>query len=347
MSQPLYLFEASIYAARRKKLMAAVNDGLIVMLGHEHSPINYHDNYYPFRQDSNFLYYAGLSMPQLAIVLDTENGEAHLFGNDVSIDHIVWMGPQPSMQELGEKIGISSIHPYSRLEEVLNDAQSKNLNIHYLPPYRGEVILKLSKLLGYSNDEVSQKASLSLINAVIAQREIKGKEEIVEMEKAVNLSARMHHAVMRVTKPGVKESFLRGVIQQIVGAEECMLAYGGIITINGQTLHNESFHNVMKEGQLLLGDFGASSLMQYAGDITRTVPVSSKFTTQQKEIYQIVLNAENKCIQSLKAGINYRDVHLKAARIIFNGLKDLGLTKGDTEEAAGNAYSSLSAQPAW
>ncbi len=330
---PLYLFNAGIYAQRRQQLMEKYDNDLLLILGNENSPVNYEDNYYPFRQDSTFLYYAGLNMPHLALVLDCSQRKAILFGDNPTIDHIVWMGPQHSMPELAEKVGINDTSSFANLGQIIQAAQQKGQKIHYLPPYRSLNKIRLGQLLNQTLEQVEQGMSLDLVKKIIEQREIKGPEEIEEMSKAVTLSGRMHEAVMQRSKPGLKEADMVGVLHEIASAEDCQLAYTAILTVNGQTLHNHHYHNTLLEGQLLLGDFGAASRMQYAGDITRTCPVSKSFSRQQKEIYQIVLDTEVQAIESLKPGISYREVHLNAAKNIVNGLKDLGLMKGDTEEA--------------
>ncbi len=313
--------------------MDQFEDDLILILGNENSPINYEDNYYPFRQDSSFLYYAGLGMPHFALLLDSSQNQATLFGEDPTIDHIVWMGPQPSVKDLAAQVGIQETESYSRLKQKIDEAQAKGQKIHYLPPYRGLNKIRLSRLLGMHIDQIESGFSLPLVHAVIAQREVKGPEEIIEMSKAVSLSKRMHEGVMKYARAGLKESDMVGILHEIASASDSLLAYTPILTINGQTLHNHSYHNTMKEGQLLLGDFGAASLMQYAGDITRTCPVSKRFSKQQKEIYQIVLDSENSAIASLKPGLSFKEVHLNAAKNIVQGLKDLGIMKGDPEEA--------------
>jgi Xaa-Pro aminopeptidase len=162
---------------------------------------------------------------------------------------------------------------------------------------------------------------------------IKELAEIDEITKAINISGDMHVAAMRQTREGMKESDIVALITQIAIANGNGLSYNPIVTINGQILHNHASHNELKGGQLLLGDFGAEVASGYAGDITRTIPVSKQFDARQKEIYQIVLQALDQSIAQIKEGIFYRDVHLHAARIIAVGLGELGLMKGDPDAA--------------
>lgn len=330
----IIMFPKDTYVHRRQQLMSDVNDGgLILLLGNEESSKNYKDNTYRFRQDSNFLYFMGWDQSHLAAVIDPVLGETTLFGDDLSIDHIVWMGPQISMREMAERVGATKTAAYDALAEVLKDAAQAGRKIHFLPPYRAENLLKLSRWLHRNPDAIEQGASVPLIKAIVKQASHKTAEEILEIEKAVTVSGQMHMAAMRSARPGIKEAELAGIVEGIAVGAGGDVAYPVILTINGQTLHNHYHGNTLKAGQLILGDFGAETAMHYAGDITRTFPVNPKFTTRQKEIYELVLQAEVTCIDALKPGIPYRDVHLQAARILADGLKDLGLMQGDMEAA--------------
>lgn len=336
------MFSKATYVSRRQQLMSDVKDGgLILLLGNEESSKNYKDNTYRFRQDSNFLYFLGHDHPHLAAVIDPESGETTLFGDDLSIDHIVWMGPQPSMRERAERVGAAKVAEYDALSATLAQAAQAGRPIHYLPPYRPENVLKLIRWLGLSPDEVEKGASVDLIKAVVKQAAHKTAEEIAEIEKAVTISGQMHVAAMRSARPGIKEAELAGIVEGIAIGAGGDVAYPVILTINGQTLHNHYHGNVLKSGQLVLGDFGAETAMHYAGDITRTFPVDPKFTSRQKDIYELVLKAEVDGIKSLKPGIPYRDVHLQTARIMADGLKDLGLMKGDMEAAVAEGAHAL------
>jgi Xaa-Pro aminopeptidase len=336
------MFAKDTYVSRRRQLMEAVQDGgLILLLGNEESSKNYKDNTYRFRQDSNFLYFLGLDQPHLAAVIDPQAGETTLFGDDLSIDHIVWMGPQPGMREKAERVGAERTAPYNTLGETLARASQAGRQIHYLPPYRAENLLQLSRWLGLSPEEVEKGASVGLIKAIVKQASYKSAEEIAEIEKAVTISGQMHTAAMRAARAGMKEAELTGIVEGIAIGAGGDVAYPVILTVNGQTLHNHYHGNILQPGQLVLGDFGAETAMHYAGDITRTFPVDATFTTQQREIYELVLKAEVECIAGLKPGIPYREVHLKAARIMADGLKDLGLMQGDMEAAVAEGAHAL------
>lgn len=323
------MFPANTYKKRRTALAGMLDEGIVLLLGNNDSPMNYADNIYPFRQDSNFLYLIGIDQPGLAAIIDVETGKTTLFGDDLTIDSIIWMGQQPKMADLAAASAIEEVKPYSELA----DALKKSDKVHYLPPYRGDNVIRLSQLLGASIEAVNTGASVPFIKGMIALASQKSAEEIVEMEKAVNISVAMHRAVIQATKPGMKEAVLAGIGEGIAIGAGTRLSYPIILSKDGQTLHNHYHGNVLKEGDLVLADMGAESGMHYAGDLTRTFPVSKKFTQQQKEIYELVLAAEMQSIDRLKPGIAYKDVHLGAAKIMATGLHELGIMKGDIDEA--------------
>lgn len=327
------LVSNSVFNNRRQHLMQSVGEGLILLPGNEEAPMNYTDNVYPFRQDSNFLYYAGIRLPHLALLLDVDAGSAVLFGDELTIDHIVWMGAQPSLHELADAAGIAEVRAFDALASVLQQAQKTGRPIHYAPPYRGEQHIQLSQWLGCHLEQVVPNSSTRLIQAIVAQRAIKEAVEVADIERALETTGKMHRAVMQAARAGITESVLVGLAQQVAVADGGGPAYGTILTINGHVLHNHAYHHTLREGQLVLGDFGAETRYGYAGDITRTFPVSPTFTTQQREIYELVLATEMAAIDAIQPGRTYREIHLQAARQITVGLQALGLMKGDADEA--------------
>ena len=327
------MFDPATYTQRRDRLKKQLQSGLILFLGNEESPMNYTDNPFHFRQDSSFLYFFGLDFPSLGGVIDVDEDRDIIFGNDVDIEDIIWMGFQPSMKERAEKVGVKETFPLDKLEETVQQAAQQGKKVHYLPPYRPETELKLSRIMGMNPDEVKTNASEELIKAIVALRSIKTQEEVDEIEKAHAVTREMHTMAMRMAKPGVYEREIVGKIEGIAISSGFNISFPIILTINGQTLHNHYHGNVLKEGRLLVNDSGAESLLHYAADITRTIPVSGKFTQKQRDVYEIVLDAQETAIQSMKPGIKNRDIHLKAAKTIAEGLKGLGLMKGDMDEA--------------
>ncbi|MCK5694027.1 MAG: aminopeptidase P family protein [Bacteroidales bacterium] len=327
------MFSKETYSARRKKLAETVSGGLILLPGNEESPMNYTDNTYHFRQDSTFLYYFGINQASLAGVIDVDSGETMLFGDDYSVEMIVWTGVVPSIASLGESIGVTNVKPFSALQAVVSQAVSSNRAIHFLNPYRSDILIRLAELLQYNYQTIPGKASLELAKVVIAQREVKSAEEIAEIDKAVDITVEMHLAGMRYARPGMRESEVAAKVAEVALAANGNPSFPIIATINGQTLHNHYHGNIIKSGDLFLLDAGAETETSYAGDLSSTFPVDPKFTPIQKEIYRLSLDAHMSSIAMLKPGTAFKDVHLTACRTIFEGLKAFGLTKGDTEEA--------------
>lgn len=327
------MFKKETYIQRRKKLKAEVGSGLILLLGNSESPMNYADNTFHYRQDSSFLYFSGISHPDLVMLYDCDSGREILFGDDYTIDHIVWMGQQQSIASKAEQCGINETLPLSKLQSKLDEAKHANRNIHFLPVYRHDNRIRLFEWLEVHPAKVSEAASTDLIKAVVNQRNYKSNEEITEIEKSVNTSVDMHVAAIKMVKPGMLESEVSAEIQRIAEAENGHLSFPVIATINGQTLHNHYHGNIVKEGQLFLVDAGAETEMGYAGDLSSTFPVSNTFTNEQKEIYEICLAGHDAAIDMLKPGIAFKDVYYQSARTIMEGLKELGFVKGNIEDA--------------
>ncbi|MCI5080627.1 MAG: aminopeptidase P family protein [Saprospiraceae bacterium] len=335
------MFDKQIYQKRRTQLINEVEDGIILLMGNDESPMNYTDNTYHFRQDSNFLYFIGIDQPHLNAIIDCNEGTTTLYGDDISVEYIVWMGPQPSMRQRASKSAIEQVAPAKSIEADLAKAKKSGRTIHILPPYRAANKIKLHHWLQTDIQEIPNLVSEKLIKSVVKLASKKGLEEVAEMENAVNITRKMHTATMQNAKAGMIEAELAGLVEGLAVSGGGHLAYSIIMTINGQTLHNHSHSNTLVPGRLLLGDYGAETAMHYAADITRTIPVDPVFTEKQKEIYQIVLDAEMSVINKLKPGITYLDMHLHASHIIADGLKALGLMKGDTDEAVAKGAHAL------
>lgn len=327
------MFETSVYKNRRARLKEKVKSGLVLILGNGEAPANYTDNTYKFRQDSSFLYFFGLNQPGFAGVIDIDSGDEYIFGNDVDMDDIIWMGPQPSVKDMAARVGVSKTAPFARLADCMKTAISQGRRIHFLPPYRFRNMLLLEELLGIRPALVKNYASLELIKAVVDLRSVKEPCEIEEITKACNIGYEMHTAAMRNCKPGVKEQYIAGLIEGIAASYGSMVSFPVILSQNGETLHNHDHSQILQEGRMMLTDAGAEEVSHYCSDFTRTVPVGGKFLTRQKEVYNIVLAANNKAIEIAKLGVTYQYVHLEVCKVLAQGLKDLGLMKGDVNEA--------------
>lgn len=316
-------FAADVYKERRKQLMQKMQSGKILLLGNSNSSINFEDNFYPFRQDSSFLYYIGIDKPDLNAVIDIDKGETFLFGDEISMDHIIWMGEQEKMHDLAARSGIRTVLPAHRIFDYVDDS------CHYLPPYRSAHTIKLEQYL-----EIKEmNPSLKLILAISEQRNIKTEEEIRHMHQAASLTAGMHKHIMKSARPGMKEYELVALASHYAWAHDSRWSFTPILTVKGQTLHNHSYNNTLKDGALLLFDGGIESPAGYAGDMTRTFPVSSRYSERQKAIYDIVVKAHDTARDACQPGVYYKDIHLKACHVIAEGLISLGLMKGDAEDA--------------
>jgi len=335
------MFPSSVYLERRARLRKEISSGLVFFPGNTEVAFNYPANPYTFRQDSSFLYFFGLDHPDFYGVMDLDDGNDYIFGNDFTIDDIIWMGKQPTVSELSRKTGITKSASLADGEKMIREAKEKGRKIHFLPPYRGETLILVSRVLDIPVAEVKSKASAELIKGVVRLRMIKDGLEVKEIEKMVDVAYLMHTTGMKMAMPGVVEREIAGTIEGIAISNGGPVSFPVILTINGQTLHNHEHGNVLKEGRMLVIDAGCESELHYASDITRTVPVGGKFSQKQKEIYEIVLNANLAGIAAVKTGVPFRDIHLLAAGEISKGLTALGLMKGDPKEAAAKGAHTL------
>ncbi len=327
------MFKPEVYKSRRENLKKMLGQGVYLFLGNNETPMNYPANAYHFRQDSTFLYFYGLNLPGMAAVIDPENDKDIIFANDVDIDDIIWMGPQPYVKDLAQKCLVNETHPFAKLADYLAEAVKKGRKIHFLPPYKHDNMILLNELLGIKFADMKSSASLDFIKAVVKLRNVKEQVEIEEIERACEIGYLMHTAAMKMVKPGMVEREIAGMMEGISLSYGAVPSFPIILTKNGQTLHNHEHGNVLKTGDLMLQDAGAQTPMFYASDNTRTVPVGGRFSQKQKEIYNCVLGAINGSIKLMKPGVTYLDVHLSACEILANGLKDLGLMKGNVKEA--------------
>ncbi|POA98003.1 Xaa-Pro aminopeptidase [Chromobacterium sinusclupearum] len=325
------MFAPSVFAARRARLQQAGLSGLLLFVGNVDSPMNYHDNTLPFVQDSSFRYFFGLNEPGLAGVIDADSGEATLFGNDPDVSDIVWTGPLPSLSERAAKAAVGRSRPYAELARLLAEARAAGRPVRYLAPYRGETLIEMGRLLDVHPAEVKAGFCPALTRAVVALREIKGEEEIAEMENALGVTHAMHIAAMQNAKPGVLEYQVVGIMEGIMRRHDWHLAYPSIFSKRGEVLHNHGHGNVLQQGDLVLNDTGCASGGGYASDITRTFPVGGKFSTRQRELYDIVLEMQEAAIAAIKPGVKYQDIHKLSAAVMVERMAELGFFRGDAD----------------
>ena len=335
------MFEKNIYIGRRNALKNKGLTGIALLVGNVDAPMNYLDNTYHFRQDSSFLYFFGLDFPGLVGVIDFDSGEDYIFGNDVDIEDIIWMGVQVPLRENAAKVGVTATAPFNKVFDFVKEAQRGGRKVHFLPPYRAENKLLLGQLLSLPALSVNEHASFELVKTVISLREIKEAVEIAEIEKACATGYEMHVMAMKMAHAGTWEQKIAGTIEGIAIAGGNMASFPIILSQHGETLHNHDHSLILEEGKLLVVDAGAESVMHYASDFTRTTPVGGKFTQKQREIYEIVLAANNTATSLIKPSVTYLSVHLAASEVLASGLKELGLMKGDVKEAVKNGAHAL------
>ncbi len=327
------MFSAKTYASRRIELRTKIGSGLILLPGSMPAPNNYPNNTYYFRQDSTFLYYFGLNIPSLVGLIDADSGQEMLFGDDFTVEDIIWTGPQPTLRELGTQVGIAAAFPLADLKKHLRNAVAQGRRIHYLPPYRGETKLQLSELLGIAPALLHDYKSVDLMFAVAEMRETKSAEEIEEMQRAFRIGYDMHTLAMKMCRPGVVEREIAGAIEGVAKSCGSGVSFPSIVSQHGETLHNLCADGVLEEGRLLLCDAGGETVGNYCSDHTRTYPVSGKFTAKQREIYEIVLAAHDRVAAIVKPGMMYTDVHNAACLKLAEGLIGAGLIHGSAADA--------------
>lgn len=328
------MFDKQTYVNRRARLRSLVNDGIIIIFGNNESPCNYPSNgYYPFRQDSSFLYYFGLNRDGLVGVIDIDNNSETVFGNDIDIEDIVWYGSVDSVHDLTAQVGVEHTAPMRALKNTCNEALRQKRRIHFLPPYRHDIKIQIFDLLGIHPVQQKEAASMELIKAVVSMRSVKEQQEIEELERAAEIGYLMHTTAMRLTRPGVTEKFVGGQVDGIAHSYGAMTSFPTIYSQHGEIMHGNPSMSVLQAGRLALCDAGAETINNYCSDNTRTMPVSGTFTQRQLEIYSIVEACHDHVLEVAKPGVKYFDVHLAVCRLMTERLKELGLMKGDTDEA--------------
>ena len=328
------MFSKETYVNRRAELKKLVKSGIIILFGNNESPANFPANgYYPFRQDSTFLYYFGPKRDGLVGVIDVDNDKELLIGNDIDIDDIVWYGSVDSVHDMAEHAGVKESAPMKQLQVICDNAMKEKRTIHFLPPYRHDTMIQIFDLLGIHPSKQREAASVELIKAVVKMRSTKEQQEIEEIERACAIGYKMHTTAMRVTKPGVTEKYVGGQVNGIANSYGAMVSFPTIFSQHGEIMHGNPSMAVLESGRLALCDCGGETMEHYCSDNTRTFPINGKFTQRQLEIYSIVEDCHDLALKISKPGVKYFDVHMDVCRLMTDRLKELGLMMGDTEEA--------------
>ena len=328
------MFSKETYVSRRAELKKLVKSGIIILFGNNDSPANFPNNAYsPFRQDSSFLYYFGQKRDGLVGIIDIDNDMETLIGDDISVEDIVWYGSVDSVHDMAQQVGVANTAPMKTLKTICNDALRQKRKIHFLPPYRFDIKLQVFDLLGIHPNQQKESASMDLIKAVVKMRSAKEPQEIEELERAAVIGYKMHTTAMRMCKPGAIEQNIAGYLKGIAHGYGAMESFATILSQHGEIMHGAPSMNPLEDGRLLLVDAGAETINNYCSDNTRTMPVNGKFTQRQLDIYSIVEECHDYALKAARPGVKYWDVHFGVCRLMTDRLKELGLMKGDTDEA--------------
>ncbi len=327
------MFSKDTYISRRAELKRLVGSGVVILFGNNESPANYPANAYsPMRQDSSFLYYFGQHREGLVGVIDIDSDSEMLLGDDIDVEDIVWMGFTPSVADLAAEVGITKTAPVKELKAICDKAIAQKQIIHFLPPYRYDTKIQIMDLLGIHPNQQKEKASLRLIQAVVKMRATKEPQEIEAIERACNVGYNMHTLAQILIKPGVTERFIAGQVDGIARSMAQGNSFATIFSQHGEIMHGAPSDAALEDGRLVLCDAGCE-LDDYCSDHTRTMPVNGKFSQRQLEIYSIVEECHDYVLEVAKPGVKYMDVHFAVCRRMTERLKELGLMKGDTDEA--------------
>lgn len=325
------MFSPSTYVRRRRSLCDALRDesGVVLFLGNEQSAMNFSANPYPFRQDSTFLYYFGVDVPGVDALLDLDDGHAQLFGDDPTMDDVIWMGDRPSLQARAERAGVDRTAPRAALPDALTEALEQDRRVHVLPPYRNQHERRLDTLFG----ERPPNGSPPLLDAIVTQRSVKSEAEVEQLETALQTTARMHEAALEMAVPGTDERTIAGRLAGIADADGRGLSFRPTCSIHGEVLHNHDYSNTLTANDLLLVDAGGTSPLHYAGDVTRVAPVGGSFTARQKRLYEAVLDTQTAALDKLKPGVPFLNIHRHACRVLTEHLIEIGLMEGPVDAA--------------
>ena len=327
------MFNQETYIRRRSELKRLVGNGIVILFGNNEAPANYPANSYaPMRQDSSFLYYFGQHRDGLVGVIDIDQDTEMLFGDDIDVEDIVWMGYTPSVADLAAEVGITKTAPMKELTTYVQRQTANGKTVHFLPPYRFDTKIQIMDLLGIHPSQQKESASLTLIKAVVKMRATKEPQEIEAIERACEVGYAMHTTAQLLIRPGVTERFIGGQVDGIARSLAQGVSFATIFTQHGEIMHGCPSDARLEAGRLALCDAGCE-LDDYCSDNTRTMPVTGKFDQRQLEIYSIVEACHDYVLEVAKPGVKYADVHFAVCRLMTDRLKELSLMKGDTEEA--------------
>lgn len=310
---------------RRRQRLADRVDFPVVLWSGRSSARNFPANAYPYRASSHFLYFAGLPLYNAVILL--EGGRLTLFMDDPTPADRLWHGDRPQRSAIAAQIGAEADYPLDRLKSIDKAAAT-------LPVMDAATRLQQSQILDrmLTPPQLLQGIDRELASAIVELRLIHDDQAIAEMQQAAQITVAAHRAGMAATRQAKTEAEIRAAMEAVVFAHNTTCAYNSIVTVHGEVLHNEVYHHPVQADDLLLADMAAETQSGWAADVTRTWPVSGKFSPTQREIYDIVLAAHDRCIAQAAPGIEYQDLHLTACLAIAEGLVELGILRGSAAD---------------
>ncbi len=317
-------YELATTLRQRRQRLANLFDRPAILWSGCSSPRNYPAWTYPFRASSHFLYFAGLPLENAAIRL--EAGKLELFIDESTPTDALWHGELPKRSEIAAAIGADAAFPLSELKPRAVGAATIAVQDAYARACQSQILERPVK-----DANVPEGIDLELARAVASLRITHDEGALAELRKAAAVTLEAHKAGMAATRQAKVEADVRAVMESIFIAHGMTCAYSSIVTVHGEVLHNEQYHHPLKPGDLLLVDVGAETAMGWVADVTRTLPVSGKFSPTQRDIYEVVLATHDACIAAMRASVEYHDIHLLGATTLVQGLVDLGILQGSAE----------------
>ncbi len=316
------------FVARRERLLANLSRPLVLFAGGALSR-NYPANTFPFRADSNFLYFFERPEAGSAALFDPQEKTVTLFLPERSLADALWHGELEPFEAAKARHQVHAVLAVEALEQHLQKlAKGRSLDALAVADFKATQRARAITEQDLHFDEPTRVGRAEVLDAISALRLKKGPEELAEMRKTAVVTREAHLAAIRASRPGVKEELLAGLVGGAFARSGCVEAYGTILSVRGEVLHNHDHGNTLAAGDIVLLDAGAENAAGYCSDVTRCWPVGGPFSAEGRDVYELVLEAELHAISLVKPKVRYRDVHLAACRVLARGLVELGLLTG-------------------
>lgn len=320
------------YADRRKRFLAALEGPVLLMAGGPLSR-NYPANPFPFRADSTFLYFFERPEAGSAAFFDPAEGRVTLFLPERTVADALWHGALEPFAAVKARQQVDAVLPVEQLEQhVLAFAKGRQVRSLAVADWKATARARAITGEALDFDDPTKAGEGALLDLIAKLRLHKGEDELAEIRRLVPVTREAHVLAMKHSKPGVGEQFLAGQVEGALARGGCTPAYNTILSVRGEVLHNHDHRHTLQPGDLVLLDAGAESLDSgYCNDVTRAWPVGGAFSPEARDVYELVLACELDAISAVKPGVRYRDLHLRACRLLADGLVRLGLLEGSAD----------------